>query len=230
MMCLIADLLNRPNLTSPVQLTMVIFGLVSLLAMVIVTKDLWRNRNEIYVAQASSRTHPNDLIICESPVCDHEKANASRNTAKPQHLPAWSDYLAKVSITQFRPAPAILRVHCDAKDSNIFVQSNPFYTPLKHLMSLRVYLNGHGKGENTHVSVYLHLMKGPHDDELEYSGHWPLRGTFIVQILNQLNDRDHMAKTYHIIQNCHMNILMELVRMTLLLKDEASRSSCSMIS
>ena len=34
-------------------------------------------------------------------------------------------------------------------------------------------------------------MKGPHDDKLEQSGHWPLRGTFTIELLNQLNDSDH---------------------------------------
>ena len=191
-MCLIAYLLNRPNLTSLVILTMVIFGLVSLLTLTIVTKDLWRNRN---VAQTSSRKQRMNLIICESAIYDCEKVNPSSNNTTPQHLPPWSDYLAKVSITQFQPAPVILRVYCDAEDSDIFVQSNPFYTfEGGHLMNLRAYLNGHGKGKSTHVSVYLHLMKGPYDDELEYSGHWPLRGTFIVQILNQLNECEHHDK------------------------------------
>ena len=59
----------------------------------------------------------------------------------------------------------------------------------------KVYLNvdpaGYGDGEGTHVSVFLHLMKGPYDDKLEQSGHWPLRGTLTIELLNQLNDSDH---------------------------------------
>ena len=43
-------------------------------------------------------------------------------------------------------------------------------------MCLKVYANGVGSGEGTHVSLYLYLMKGPYDDKLEQSGHWPLRG------------------------------------------------------
>ena len=35
----------------------------------------------------------------------------------------------------------------------------------------------------THVSVYLHLMKGPYNDKLEQSGHWPLSVTFTVELL-----------------------------------------------
>ena len=157
--CLIPGSLNRnrkPNLTSFIISTTIIFGVLSFLAMTIVVKDSWTIRNDEF-----------------------------------PHLPPWPDYLAQVSKTKFQVAPAILKVHCDVKDS-IFVQTNPFYTfEGGHLISLRVNLNGHGKGESTHVSIYLHLMKGPHDDKLEYSGHLPLRGMFGVQLLNQLNDHDH---------------------------------------
>jgi len=32
-------------------------------------------------------------------------------------------------------------------------------------------------------------MKGPYDDELE----WPLRGTFTIELLNQINDENHYS-------------------------------------
>ena len=67
-------------------------------------------------------------------------------------------------------------------------------------MWLKVITAGNGDGEGIHVSVYLYLMKGPHDDELEQSGHWPLRGTFTVELLNQLDDSDHhsvIVQLYH---------------------------------
>ena len=41
-------------------------------------------------------------------------------------------------------------------------------------------------------------MKGPHDDKLEQSGHWPLRGTFTIELLNQLNDSDHYSPSAEI--------------------------------
>ena len=67
-------------------------------------------------------------------------------------------------------------------------------------MCLKVNVAGYGDGEGTHVSAYLYLMKGSHDDELEQSGHWPLRGTFTIELLNQLNDHDHhsvIVQFYH---------------------------------
>ena len=61
------------------------------------------------------------------------------------------------------------------------------------LMCVHIYVAGYGDDEGTHVSIFLHLMKGPHDDKLEQSGHWPLRGTFTIELLNQLNDSDHYS-------------------------------------
>ena len=45
--------------------------------------------------------------------------------------------------------------------------------------------------ECNHLVVPLYLMKGPYDDELEQSGHWPMSGTFRVELLNQLSDHYH---------------------------------------
>ncbi|XP_065900845.1 TNF receptor-associated factor 4-like isoform X1 [Dysidea avara] len=56
-------------------------------------------------------------------------------------------------------------------------------------MCLRAYPAGNGKG--THLSVYLQLMKGPHDDELT----WPLRGKFEIKLLNQIHGCEHYSRT-----------------------------------
>ena len=60
-----------------------------------------------------------------------------------------------------------------------------------YLMILEVCVTGYGDGKGTHVSVFLRLMRGPYDNELQQSGHWPLRGTFTLKLLNQFNDDDH---------------------------------------
>ena len=70
--------------------------------------------------------------------------------------------------------------------------SNPFFAFEEgYQMCLKVYAAGYGYGKGTHVSVFLYLMKGPHDDKLEQSGHWPLRGIFTIELLNQLNNHYH---------------------------------------
>ena len=42
-------------------------------------------------------------------------------------------------------------------------------------------------GKGAHLSVYLYLMKGPHDDHLT----WPLRRGFHITVLNQIRDHEH---------------------------------------
>ena len=72
--------------------------------------------------------------------------------------------------------------------------SNPFFAfEGGYRVNLEVYAAGYGDGEGTHISVFLRLMKGPYDDELEQSGHFPLRGTFTMELINQLNDKNHYS-------------------------------------
>ena len=73
---------------------------------------------------------------------------------------------------------------------------DPFYTHNKgYKMGLNIYAAGNGDGKGTHLSVYLYLMKGPHDDELT----WPLREKFEIKLLNQISDSEHHSETvtYH---------------------------------
>ena len=77
------------------------------------------------------------------------------------------------------------------KKNEVQWYSDPFYTHNKgYKMCLRVDAGGND-GKGTHLSVYLYLMKGPHDDELI----WPLRGEFEIKLLNQISDREHHSVT-----------------------------------
>ena len=67
--------------------------------------------------------------------------------------------------------------------------SPPFYTgPGGYKMCLVVYANGVGDGAGTHVSVYVYLMRGEHDDKLT----WPFRGDVIIHLMNQNRDKGHV--------------------------------------
>ena len=67
--------------------------------------------------------------------------------------------------------------------------SPPFYTgPGGYKMCLRVYANGYGDGVGTHVSVFVNLMRGEHDDKLT----WLFRGDITIQLMNQKRDQDHV--------------------------------------
>jgi len=66
--------------------------------------------------------------------------------------------------------------------------SDNFYSHSNgYLMSLYVLASGHDASKGTHMSVFLVLMRGPHDDELS----WPLRGTFEIKLLNQISSSSH---------------------------------------
>jgi len=65
--------------------------------------------------------------------------------------------------------------------------SPPFYSHTKgYKMCMSVYPYGNGKNESTHMSVFLHRMKGPYDDYL-----WPLEENFELKLLNQISDTEH---------------------------------------
>ena len=54
-------------------------------------------------------------------------------------------------------------------------------------MTLSVNPNGYGSSKGTHVSVYIHLMKGPNDDHLQF----PINGLFSVQLMNWKKNTHH---------------------------------------
>ena len=75
--------------------------------------------------------------------------------------------------------------------------SSPFYTHLKgYKMCLKVNANGRTLRDGTHnIGVFLHLMSGQFDDELE----WPFQGTITVQLLNQRygGEKENVEVTYN---------------------------------
>ena len=78
----------------------------------------------------------------------------------------------------------------NGKDNNERWYSEGFYTGIGgYKIRLIVYPNGNGDAKSTHLSVYINLMPGANDDALEF----PLRGTFTITILNQLEDKNHYS-------------------------------------
>ena len=69
--------------------------------------------------------------------------------------------------------------------------SPSFYThPQGYRMCLKVCASSYGTGRGTDVSVYVHLRTGEWDNYLK----WPFRGEITIQLLNQIEDRDHFEK------------------------------------
>ena len=68
--------------------------------------------------------------------------------------------------------------------------SSAFYTHLcGYKMCLNVFAKGYGKGEDSHISVYLHLMRGEFDAMLK----WPFHGKIIIKLLKR-GDIAHYTK------------------------------------
>ena len=75
------------------------------------------------------------------------------------------------------------------KNNEIQWYSDSFFSHEKgYKMCLRVDAAG---DVDTNLSVFLFIMKSPHDDELT----WPLRGKFNLKLLNQISDTEHHSKT-----------------------------------
>ena len=68
--------------------------------------------------------------------------------------------------------------------------SEPFYShPRGYKMALSVDCNGCLDAEGTHVSVFISLMKGDFDNQLE----WPYRGAISIQLLDQEDIEEHYS-------------------------------------
>ena len=89
------------------------------------------------------------------------------------------------------PIEFVITNFTETKNNSLWY-SSPFYThPRGYKMCLRVDANGEGDGEGTHVSVFAHLMRGEFDDHLK----WPFQGRVVLQLCNQLEDKQHHGHT-----------------------------------
>ncbi|XP_060706395.1 TNF receptor-associated factor 2-like isoform X2 [Hemiscyllium ocellatum] len=79
----------------------------------------------------------------------------------------------------------------DRKVPSIF--SPPFFTAhCGYMLCLRLYLNGDGIGANTHLSLFLVIMKGKYDAILE----WPFSKKVTFRLLDQSARRQHMVTAF----------------------------------
>lgn len=75
------------------------------------------------------------------------------------------------------------------KRQNKVIYSPPFYSSQGgYRLILAAWPNGNGVGKNTHVSLYVHLEKGDNDNSLT----WPFKGTIVVELINQIDDKNHL--------------------------------------
>ena len=80
------------------------------------------------------------------------------------------------------PVEVTMREFETSKENKTTWFSSPFYTHSHgYKLCLVVYPNGKGDGSDTHVSIFIRLMQGEFDDELD----WPFKGNISIQVLNQ---------------------------------------------
>ena len=74
------------------------------------------------------------------------------------------------------------------KTNSVVWQSPSFYTdPFGYKLCLVVYANGCCGGENSYLSVFVHVMAGEFDDRND----WPIDEEITVELQNQLEPRQH---------------------------------------
>ena len=77
-----------------------------------------------------------------------------------------------------------------ANDKELY--TDPFYTSKGgYKVTLRVVPNGYGSSKGTHVDVYMCLMKGANDNNLQF----PMTGIFTVQVMNWMGDIQHFERS-----------------------------------
>ena len=121
-------------------------------------------------------------IALDKVVSLEEEITTIKNTIKDKEI----TYLLTFKLNEFQKKK-------DNNDEYFF--STTFYSsPNGYHMQVQVYANGYAAGRGTHVSVLVHMLQGGHDAELK----WPFIGNVTIQILNQLEDRNHHERIVHI--------------------------------
>ncbi|XP_065900400.1 tripartite motif-containing protein 43C-like isoform X2 [Dysidea avara] len=110
---------------------------------------------------------------------------------------SWSQTLHQLSSHDNQIAPVIVKMNNVSEKINNKETwySEPFFAFKRgYKMCLKIVCS------RDKLSVSLYLMKGPYDDDIEpeQSGHLALRGTFTIELLNQLSDvKNVQAKKYY---------------------------------
>ena len=115
------------------------------------------------------------------------------STALLHKTPSWQDSLTTTqSVDEFT-----LTEFSKRKQLNNRYVSPTFYThPQGYKLCLQVDANGYGIGigKGTHVSIFATLMRGEHDQHLQ----WPFTGDIIIELLNWRGDKGHHNMTLSI--------------------------------
>ena len=134
-------------------------------------------------------SNTNTQYIQDDCLCLRVKAIAVYYTPHVPKIPSWQDPLTpSQSVYEFTLTEFSKRRQFDNK-----CYSTPFYTHQNgYKMCLAVDSKGYGSGKGTHVSVFVSVMKGEHDDQLK----WPFKAKIVVEMVNWREDKGHHEVTF----------------------------------
>ena len=150
-------------------------------------------RKDLAAHEEDDKTHLRMTMNTVLAVRKELKEQSSKTTQLEKKLQALTMNLHIKLIEQTAPFTFKMSKFTDKKDNNIEYFSPPFFThPQGYKLTINVDANGYDKFKGTHISVWAYLMKGEHDDELEF----PFKGTITFKLINQLEDKHHHQGSY----------------------------------
>ena len=125
----------------------------------------------------------------------HIHTHTQTHTHKHTHTgPGWLMDTKGALSSPYAPTHIIMPRFSQHKRDDDSWFSEPFYSnPGGYKLCLRVDANGDGCGKGTHVSVFVYLMKGENDHQLQ----WPLEHNVTYGIVNWKRDKNHVIRTSH---------------------------------
>ena len=115
------------------------------------------------------------------------QSKAKQGSSVVSLIASQSQYLCNLLPVEFLINDFLQKRGCNAE-----WRSPPFYShPHGYKLCLVVYPNGGWRGKDTHVSVFVGILNGEHDDHLV----WPLDADVIVELVNWKDQKGHHERT-----------------------------------
>ena len=99
-------------------------------------------------------------------------------------------------IREQRKCPIVINVSDYSKhkrDDDKWLSPGFYTSPGGYKLRLKLFANGVQNGKGTHLTCAINLMPGEYDKTLE----WPFQGEVTVELLNQLEDKNHYKQAIH---------------------------------
>ena len=157
------------------------------------TRDYGRSRGFDFISHSSLQSDDDNVEYLHDD-CMRLRVNvAIYSISLLQSKPSWQNsFTTSYSSKEFTYAEFSKR-----KRYNNRYFSPPFTICRRgYELCLQVYANGVYSGDGTHVSIYVTIMRGDNDDNLQ----WPFKGNIIIELLNWIKDSDHYEKKISIIK------------------------------